>query len=128
MRYVGKAYEAVLYGMAGFAGFLMVAMMTTIFIDVDNGGDGQQALAGKKRHGAGNRIGSAILNSIAGPVQVCYTLLAPVEPNPAFPREVLSSSVTSCRAMRATCATTSCATRMPRMTVKGSLPWLIRST
>ena len=34
MRYVGKAYEAVLYGMAGFAGFLMVAMMTTIFIDV----------------------------------------------------------------------------------------------
>ena len=34
MRYVGKAYEAVLYGMAGLAGLLMVAMMTTIFIDV----------------------------------------------------------------------------------------------
>jgi TRAP-type C4-dicarboxylate transport system permease small subunit len=34
VRYVGKAYEAVLYGMAALAGFLMVAMMTTIFIDV----------------------------------------------------------------------------------------------
>jgi len=34
VRYVGKAYDAVLYGMAGIAGLLMVAMMTTIFIDV----------------------------------------------------------------------------------------------
>jgi C4-dicarboxylate transporter, DctQ subunit len=34
VRYVGKGYNAVLYGMAGFAGVLMVAMMTTIFIDV----------------------------------------------------------------------------------------------
>ena len=34
MRYVAKAYDAVLYGMAGLAGLLMVAMMTTIFIDV----------------------------------------------------------------------------------------------
>lgn len=34
MRWVGKAYGAVLHGMALAAGFLMVAMMTTIFIDV----------------------------------------------------------------------------------------------
>ena len=34
MRYVAKAYAAVLYGMAVLAGLLMVAMMATIFIDV----------------------------------------------------------------------------------------------
>ena len=34
MRWVGKAYGAVLYGMALVAGLLMVAMMTTIFVDV----------------------------------------------------------------------------------------------
>jgi len=34
VRLLGKAYGAVLYGMALAAGFLMVAMMTTIFIDV----------------------------------------------------------------------------------------------
>jgi TRAP-type C4-dicarboxylate transport system permease small subunit len=34
VRYVGKAYAAVLYGMAVLAGLLMVAMMATIFIDV----------------------------------------------------------------------------------------------
>jgi TRAP-type C4-dicarboxylate transport system permease small subunit len=34
VRYVAKLYDAVLYGMAGLAGLLMVAMMTTIFIDV----------------------------------------------------------------------------------------------
>ena len=34
MRYVAKLYAAVLYGMAALAGFLMVAMMATIFIDV----------------------------------------------------------------------------------------------
>jgi C4-dicarboxylate transporter, DctQ subunit len=31
---ISRAYDAVLYGMAGLAGLLMVAMMTTIFIDV----------------------------------------------------------------------------------------------
>ena len=34
MRYVVKAYDALLYGMAYLAGFLMAAMMTVIFIDV----------------------------------------------------------------------------------------------
>ena len=34
MRYVTKAYDAVLYGMAYFAGFLMAAMMVTITLDV----------------------------------------------------------------------------------------------
>jgi C4-dicarboxylate transporter DctQ subunit len=34
VRYVAKAYAAVLYGMAALAGLLMVAMMATIFIDV----------------------------------------------------------------------------------------------
>jgi TRAP-type C4-dicarboxylate transport system permease small subunit len=34
VRYVSKAYDAVLFGMAALAGLLMVAMMTTIFIDV----------------------------------------------------------------------------------------------
>jgi TRAP-type C4-dicarboxylate transport system permease small subunit len=34
MRLVGRAYDALLYGMAWVAGLLMVAMMTTIFIDV----------------------------------------------------------------------------------------------
>ena len=34
MKYVSKAYDAVLYGMAYVAGFLMVAMMTTITLDV----------------------------------------------------------------------------------------------
>lgn len=34
MRYVVKAYSAVLYGMAALAGLLMVAMMSVIFIDV----------------------------------------------------------------------------------------------
>src|SRR5205807_4107356 len=31
---ISRAYDALLYGMAYFAGFLMAAMMTTIFIDV----------------------------------------------------------------------------------------------
>ena len=34
MRYVVKLYDAVLNGMALFAGFLMAAMMSVIFIDV----------------------------------------------------------------------------------------------
>ena len=34
MRHVVKAYDAVLYGMAYFAGFLMAAMMAVIFLDV----------------------------------------------------------------------------------------------
>lgn len=34
LRYVARAYDAVLYGMAYLAGFLMAAMMTVIFIDV----------------------------------------------------------------------------------------------
>jgi C4-dicarboxylate transporter, DctQ subunit len=34
VRLVAKAYSALLYGMAIVAGFLMAAMMTTIFIDV----------------------------------------------------------------------------------------------
>ena len=34
LRYVGQGYDAVLYGMAYVAGFLMAAMMTVIFIDV----------------------------------------------------------------------------------------------
>src|SRR5437764_9126169 len=31
---ISRAYDALLYGMAGLAGLLMVAMMTSIFIDV----------------------------------------------------------------------------------------------
>jgi len=34
VRLIGRAYDALLYGMAAAAGLLMVAMMTTIFIDV----------------------------------------------------------------------------------------------
>ena len=34
MRHVAKAYDAVLYGMAYLAGFLMAAMMVTITLDV----------------------------------------------------------------------------------------------
>jgi len=34
LRHVRKGYDAVLYGMAYVAGFLMVAMMAVIFIDV----------------------------------------------------------------------------------------------
>jgi C4-dicarboxylate transporter, DctQ subunit len=34
LRHVTKAYDAVLYGMAYFAGFLMAAMMVTITLDV----------------------------------------------------------------------------------------------
>lgn len=34
MRYVVRAYAAVLYGMAALAGLLMVAMMAAIFVDV----------------------------------------------------------------------------------------------
>ena len=34
MRLIAKAYDAVLYGMAVVAGFLMVAMMVVIFLDV----------------------------------------------------------------------------------------------
>jgi TRAP-type C4-dicarboxylate transport system permease small subunit len=34
VRLIGRTYDALLYGMAGLAGLLMVAMMTTIFIDV----------------------------------------------------------------------------------------------
>ena len=34
MKYVARAYDAVLYGMAYLAAFLMVAMMTTITLDV----------------------------------------------------------------------------------------------
>lgn len=34
MRYVAKGYDAVLYGMAWMAGFLIVAMMLTITLDV----------------------------------------------------------------------------------------------
>jgi TRAP-type C4-dicarboxylate transport system permease small subunit len=34
LRHVARAYDAVLYGMAYLAGFLMAAMMTVIFIDV----------------------------------------------------------------------------------------------
>ena len=34
MKHVAKGYNAILYGMAYLAGFLMVAMMTIIFVDV----------------------------------------------------------------------------------------------
>jgi C4-dicarboxylate transporter, DctQ subunit len=34
MKYAVKAYDALLYGMAYVAGFLMAAMMTVIFVDV----------------------------------------------------------------------------------------------
>ena len=34
MKILGKAYDAVLYGMAWCGGFLMAAMMTVIFVDV----------------------------------------------------------------------------------------------
>jgi C4-dicarboxylate transporter, DctQ subunit len=34
LRFVRRAYDAVLYGIAIVAAFLMVAMMTTIFVDV----------------------------------------------------------------------------------------------
>ena len=34
MRHVAKAYDAILYGMAYLAGFLMAAMMVTITLDV----------------------------------------------------------------------------------------------
>ena len=34
MKYVVKGYDAILYGMAYFAGFLMAAMMAVIFLDV----------------------------------------------------------------------------------------------
>jgi C4-dicarboxylate transporter DctQ subunit len=34
MKYAVKAYDALLYGMAYVAGFLMAAMMTIIFVDV----------------------------------------------------------------------------------------------
>jgi C4-dicarboxylate transporter, DctQ subunit len=34
LKYVGKGYDAMLYGMAYVAGFLMAAMMTVIFLDV----------------------------------------------------------------------------------------------
>jgi TRAP-type C4-dicarboxylate transport system permease small subunit len=34
LSFIRRAYDAVLYGMAYVAGFLMAAMMTTIFVDV----------------------------------------------------------------------------------------------
>lgn len=34
MKHVAKGYDAILYGMAYLAGFLMAAMMTVIFVDV----------------------------------------------------------------------------------------------
>jgi len=34
VKYVVKGYDAILYGMAYFAGFLMAAMMAVIFLDV----------------------------------------------------------------------------------------------
>jgi len=55
--------------------------------DIDNGGNGQETLAGQKRHGAGNQVGTMILGKLDQHPQELVQRV-PVEPKPPLPRSV----------------------------------------
>jgi hypothetical protein len=62
-------------------------MLARVKRDVDNGGNGQETLAGQKRHGAGNQVGTMILGKLdLRPQELVQRV--PVEPNPPPPRFV----------------------------------------